>query len=144
MIGPSHAGGAQTAATRSEDIVGYWSRLRGNRRFPAKADLDLSRIVAEWPSSLMVRCRKGSRVLEPERRFGPTPGGNDEPDLSQMLLQWVLGLAREAVSEERPMQDLEVFDTRAGNAQFRAVALPFGEDEQRGIDHILCHVAPAP
>ena len=140
---------AKSGVRRGEDIVTYWSRLRNGRRFPARADLDSVRIAADWPNSIVVRCRRGSRVLEPEMSFPRVP---DEPGLtgssggfalSPMVLQWVLALAGEAVQGECPMHDVESFPSQDGSTQYRAVALPLSDDQQ-GIDHILCHVGPAP
>ena len=137
--------------SRPEGIVSYWLRLRGSRRFPSKADLDQNRIVTDWPNSILMRCRSGSKVLEPEKVFaGPNnasladstaPAGTSQAamDLSPMMLQWLLTLAGDAARDRRPMQDTEAFPSRNQSVQYGAFALPFSEDQSE-IDHVLCHV----
>ncbi len=143
---------APTAETsRPEGIVSYWLRLRGSRRFPSKADLDQNRIIADWPNSILMRCRSGSKALEPEKVFaGPgqasladstTPADTSQAamELSPMMLQWLLTLAGDAAKDRRPMQDTEAFPSRNQSVRYGAFALPFSEDQSQ-IDHVLCHV----
>ncbi|MFQ5774925.1 MAG: hypothetical protein ACE5GS_10430 [Kiloniellaceae bacterium] len=149
---PASRQGLRPAETRRpEDIVTYWSRLRDNRRFPSTADLDSDRISSDWPNSILIRCRPGSRVLEAQRVFSVPDGlgsslsglrGSARVSLSPMMLQWLLGLAGEVVREGRPMTDDETFPTLNRMIRYHAVALPFSED-QRSVDHILCHVTTA-
>ncbi len=135
------SGGARTP----EEIVAYWARLRNGRNFPSTADLDPQRLAADWPNSMLIRCRSGSNVLQPEQTF-PGPGANapgpNHPvkiDLSPLMLQWILSLAGEAAKEKRPVEDIEAFPTRDRSVRYRAFALPLSED-QSDIDHVLCHV----
>jgi len=148
---PAPAAEASVAPTRPEGIVSYWLRLRGSRRFPSQADLDQKRIVADWPNSILMRCRSGSKVLEPEKVFAGTAGAASPPssakadssqaamDLSPMMLQWLLSLAGDAARDRRSMQDTEAFPAHDKSIRYGAYALPFSED-QRQIDHVLCHV----
>lgn len=134
--------------TRPEGIVSYWLRLRGNRRFPSQADLDQNRITADWPNSILMRCRVGSKALEPEKVFSSPhgipaaePGDSSQVamDLSPLMLQWLLGLAGETATDRQPMQDTESFPSHNQSIQYGAIALPFSDD-QTHIDHVLCHV----
>ncbi len=134
-------GGARTP----EEIVVYWARLRNGRNFPSTSDLDPQRLAADWPNSMLIRCRSGSNVLQPEQTF-PGPGANapgpNHPvkiDLSPLMLQWILSLAGEAAKEKRPVEDIEAFPARDRSVRYRAFALPLSED-QSDIDHVLCHV----
>ncbi len=150
---PSPAPPPETAAptprvSRPEGIVSYWLRLRGSRRFPSKADLDQDRIVADWPNSILMRCRIGSKALEPEKVFAgpdkasPTASAGTSQaamDLSPMMLQWLLTLAGDAARDRRPMQDTEEFPSRNQSIRYGAFALPFSDDQSQ-IDHVLCHV----
>jgi len=133
---------------RPDEIVTYWSHLRAGRRFPALADIDLGRIATEWPNSLMIRRRAGSRVLEAERIGGARPASgsprNDDEsearfDVSPLMLQWLLSLAGEVTKTRRPMGDTESFPSLRKSVGYRAFALPLSDD-QKEIDHILCHV----
>lgn len=130
---------------RPEEIVAYWARLRNGRNFPSTSDLDPHRLAADWPNSMLIRCRSGSKVLQPEETF-PGPGaaapGPNHPakiDLSPLMLQWVLSLAGEAAKEKRPVEDIEAFPTQERSVRYRAFALPLSED-QSDINHVLCHV----
>ncbi len=134
-------GGARTP----EEIVVYWARLRNGRNFPSTSDLDPQRLAADWPNSMLIRCRSGSNVLQPEQTF-PGPGANapgpNHPvkiDLSPLMLQWILSLAGEAAKEKRPVEDIEAFPARDRSVRYRAFALPLSDD-QSDIDHVLCHV----
>ncbi len=141
---PSHGPG------QPEEILAYWSRLRGSRLYPSFADLDMDRITADWPNSVLFRCRAGSRALEPDRTFGPKGGGTaltlgSEPgriELSPMMLQWLLSLAGEAVYNRGPVEDSEAFPAAKQSIGYRAIALPMGES-QGAVDHVLCHVRQA-
>ncbi len=144
----SEAPAPRPEPVRPEGIVSYWLRLRGNRRYPSKADLDQHRIATDWPNSILMRCRSGSKALEPEKVFsGPrgapvAPTGADSPavmELSPMMLQWLLTLAGDAAQERRPTQDIEAFPSRNESIRYGAFALPFSDDQTR-IDHVLCHV----
>jgi len=138
-------------ASRPEGIVSYWLRLRGSRRYPSKADLDQNRIIADWPNSILMRCRSGSKVLEPEKVFAgpgkasladstaPADTSQAAMELSPMMLQWLLTLAGDAAKDGRPMQDTEAFPSRNQSIRYGAFALPFSEDQSQ-IDHVLCHV----
>jgi hypothetical protein len=147
---PDVAAIAQAGPRRPQDIVAYWRGLRGARRFPRTGDLDFGRIAADWPSTILLRCRSGSRALEPERVF--SGAGDERPglaslsrrnqvDLSPMMLQWLVGLAGEVVREGRPMDDVETFPSSRKSVEYRAVALPLSDDDA-AIDHVLCHVTP--
>ena len=142
--------GAGAPAPRHSDIVAYWTRLRGARRFPNSTEIDAATIAETWPNSILIRCRPGSRALEPDKMFlageGIAPGlsglrGGARVNLSPLMLQWLLGLAGEVVREGRPMNDVETFPSVKRVVRYRAVALPFSENE-RAVDHVLCHFRP--
>jgi hypothetical protein len=132
-----------------EEITAYWSRLRGNRPFPATSDLDLDRIASDWPDSVLFRCRSGSNALEPDRTFRPQSSGDapilgarSEPgkiEFSPMMLQWLLSLASDAVRNRQPVEDADTFPAAQHSVRYSAVALPLS-DNQSVIDHVLCHV----
>lgn len=132
------------------DIVAYWTRLRGGRRFPKSTEIDAATVAEAWPNSILIRCRPGSRALEPDKTFlageGVTPGlsglhGGARVNLSPMMLQWLLGLAGEVVREGRPMNDVETFPSVKRVVRYRVVALPFSNNES-AVDHVLCHFRP--
>lgn len=135
---------------RKRDIVAYWSGLRAGRRLPKGSDIDSGLVAEHWPNSILIRCRKGSRALEPVKVFATGESGgpglqglrsNGRVNLSPMMLQWLLGLAGEVVKECRPMNDVETFPSVNRVVHYRAIALPFSDDDN-AVDHVLCHVNP--
>ncbi len=142
-----------TQETRQpEDIMAYWSHLRGSRPYPAATDLDSERLASDWPNSILFRCRSGSDALEPDKTYRPrhsgesmAPGLQPESgliDLSPMMLQWLLSLAGDAVRHRRPVEDTESFPSARRSIGYRAVALPLSANRS-AIDHVLCHVRHA-
>jgi hypothetical protein len=131
---------------RSEEITAYWTRLRGNRPYPAVSDLDSELIATDWPNSILFRCRAGSGALMPDMSFLPRQDGGNDPyantgkiQLSPMMLQWLVSLAEDAVRNRRPVQDTESFPSALRAIGYRATALPLSDDRSE-IDHVLCHV----
>lgn len=141
------ASSARPVQSRAQDIVAYWTRLKAARRFPRSSEIDAATVAESWPNSILIRCRPGSRALEPEKVFlsgeAVSPSlaglrGRGRVNLSPMMLQWLLALAGAVVRESRPMNDLETFPSVKGTVHYRAVALPFSDNEQT-VDHVLCH-----
>jgi len=133
-------------ARRGGEIITYWTRLRGNRPYPAVSDLDPERIAADWPNSILFRCRAGSGALMPDMSFLPRQDGAKGPSaddgkiqLSPMMLQWLVSLAEDAVRDQRPVEDVEFFPSAQRAIGYRAVALPLSDNSSE-IDHVLCHV----
>lgn len=135
-------------ARRGGEIIAYWKRLRGSRPYPAVSDLDPKLIAADWPNSILFRCRAGSGALMPDMSFLPQQasgsslgsGANDgKIQLSPMMLQWLVSLAEDALRNQRPVEDTEAFPSAQRAIGYRAVALPLG-DNRSEIDHVLCHV----
>ncbi len=143
---------AAQQARQPEKITAYWSRLRGSRPHPSVSDLDADRVAAEWPNSILFRCRSGSRALEPDMAFIPRPGGDTAAlgrggatgkiDLSPMMLQWLLSLAGEVVRNRQPVEDTDSFPSAQRSIGYRAIALPMSEN-RAAVDHVLCHVRQA-
>ncbi len=134
------------AARHGGEITAYWTRLRGNRPYPAVSDLDPELIAADWPNSILFRCRPGSGALMPDMSFLPRHDGGKGPgadggkiQLSPMMLQWLVSLAEDAVRNQRPVEDVESFPSAQRAIGYRAVALPLS-DTRSEIDHVLCHV----
>jgi DNA-directed RNA polymerase subunit H (RpoH/RPB5) len=146
-IDPPPAPKLSDSPPRDTDIVAYWTRLRASRRFPRSSEIDAATISECWPNSILMRCRPGSRALEPEKVFmsgeAIAPGlsglrGRGRVNLSPMMLQWLLALAGAVVQESRPMNDVETFPSVKRVVHYRAVALPFSDNEI-AVDHVLCH-----
>ena len=150
----SAAPAAQRAAggnepRRKEEIIAYWKRLSGKRPYPAVSDLDPELIAADWPNSIMFRCRAGSGALMPDMSFLPrqdegrgsleSKTNDGKIQLSPMMLQWLVSLAEDAVRNQRPVEDLESFPSAQRAIGYRALALPLSAGHSE-VDHVLCHV----
>ncbi len=134
------------APRRGEELTAYWTHLRGSRPYPAVSDLDPKRIAADWPNSILFRCRAGSGALMPDMSFLPRQDGgkgasadDGKIQLSPMMLQWLVSLAEDAVRNQRPVEDVESFPSAQRAIGYSAVALPLS-DNRSEIDHVLCHV----
>jgi hypothetical protein len=143
--------GGNGDAKKAVEIAAYWTRLRGRRPCPAVSDLDPGLIAAEWPNSILFRCRAGSGALMPDNSFLPQQdsGGGLDPrtdeakiQLSPLMLQWLVSLAEDSVRNQRPIEDTEAFPSAQKAIVYRAIALPLS-DNRSEIDHVLCHVKRA-
>ncbi len=141
-----HGTVTQGAARRGGEITAYWTRLRGHRPYPAVSDLDPELIAADWPNSILFRCRAGSGALMPDMSFLPRQDGGNRRNaddgkiqLSPLMLQWLVSLAEDAVRNQRPVEDMESFPSALRAIGYRANALPLSYDGSE-IDHVLCHV----
>ena len=133
-------------APRGGEITTYWTRLRGSRPYPEVSDLDPKRIAADWPNSILFRCRAGSGALMPDMSFLPRKHSDTGPStgdgkiqLSPLMLQWLVSLAEDAARNKRPVEDVESFPSARRSIGYRAIALPLSDDCSE-IDHVLCHV----
>ena len=153
--GPEPAAQAAAAPDTPEpeggDIVAFWKRLRGERRFPSWTDLRFERCAAHWPNSLLLRfpADDGSALPRIEAAFSDAMRAaavrSDERsriDHTPLMTDWLIALSQEAARAGRPIHDEQVLPSWRGPTRYRAVALPFSED-QAEIDHVLCHVAHA-
>jgi hypothetical protein len=133
------------------DILLFWSQQRKGRAFPNVSDMDSDSIRRYWPNSILIRCSENQQRLEPILNFakdGDRPGmamAGEGPatapiDISPMMLQWLLDLAKESRESARPIESRDSFPVSNGPSDFKATALPLSADQQK-IDHILCHFA---
>ncbi|MGF1610274.1 MAG: hypothetical protein ACFCUQ_12815 [Kiloniellales bacterium] len=139
------------AETSGGDIVAFWKGLRGERRFPSWTDLRFERCALHWPNSLLLRfpADDGSALPRIEASFSEAmraaplrDAGRSRIDHTPLMTDWLIALSQEAARAGRPISDEQVLPSWRGPTRYRAVALPFSED-QAEIDHVLCHVAHA-
>lgn len=134
---------APAKAPHSGNIVDYWSRLRGGRAYPSPAELDGALIAETWPNAILLRRYEGESGLRAAALYKPeaeraTHGGR-LPDLTPMVLEWILSLAEGAVAYGTPVADKETFERPDGEVRYAACALPLSED-QTEVDHVLCYL----
>lgn len=134
-----------------DDILVYWSQQRKAQAYPRVGDMDTASIRRLWPNSLLIRCANDQSRFEPIVNFAK--GGPDvdlspelvlskvDPiDISPMMLNWLMELAREVMTAGRPAESRDSFPVSTGPSEFWATALPLSSDGQK-IDHVLCHFA---
>lgn len=133
----------------STDLVAYWDQLRQSRRFPPRELLRVSECAQLWPDSIMFRCEAGGAVrpdpgfataLRAHRRDGGTSAFEGRAEISALLSQWILTIARNAAAKSAPCRDSTSFDTGTGQMRYAATAVPFGT---ASVDHVLCSVSCA-
>ena len=132
----------------SSDLVGYWSRLRGPRRFPAAAEIDRKMVSFFWPFSILFRVSDGGETIEIDSSIDPVssfPGGlaraTDDDEAPQFALtEWIVSVARNAAVERQPVSATTVIPGRYDNRSYRGVAVPFADGDM--IDHVLAHYLP--
>jgi hypothetical protein len=138
-------------ARRPSDIQGYWTRLRGGRRWPAWDDLDAGMIAQVWPNSFLLTCEasgaggRGAPVVAQARRVGsdpPAPGSADDLPITHAVVEWIRSIGAEVAASGLPARETDRFETGRGSISLRLHALPLSDDQTR-VDRVLCHVARA-
>ena len=134
---------APSGARRPGNIVDYWSRLRGERPFPAPAELDPGLIAAAWPNALLLRRHDGETGLRAAAVYrppaGPGKAGDHTLDFSPMVVEWILSLGEQALGSGQPAAEKESFERPRGAICYAACALPLG-DGGGEPDHVLCYL----
>jgi hypothetical protein len=138
---------ARAAVRLPPDIFGYWTKLRQGRRFPAWDDVDREEVAQRWPNSFVLACDGGdgspARIGRAARVGGDEAAGRQHAlPLSEPVIEWILATGRDVARYGEAIRDEEVFDSPRGRAGYRIVAVPLSDDQRR-IDHILCHVSRA-
>ncbi len=57
-----------------------------------------------------------------------------------MVMEWILAIGRRTEGEGQPVEEIDSFPTANGQARYRALAIPLG-DNQSFVNYVLCHVA---
>lgn len=136
------------SASTSDDIVAYWRRLRGTRRFPSRADLDVKTVAFYWPYSILFRVQDDGYVVEVDGTVNPQSSlgaGSlrslraDGP-LQFALTEWFVPVVRAAAHWGQPIDETTDLPIAGETARYRAVALPFSDD-QIVVDTVLAHLA---
>lgn len=134
---------------RPGSIVDYWSRLRGERPYPAPAELDPGLIAASWPNAMLLRRHDGETGLRAAALYKPeaNPANLANPanpsdhtlDLSPMVVEWILSLGEQALRGAQPIAEKESFERPRGSICYAACALPLSENGAE-VDHVLCYL----
>lgn len=126
---------------RPGSIVDYWSRLRGQRPYPAPEELNSELITATWPNAILLRRYDGESGLRAAALYKPDsdPSSHNDRtlDLSPMIVEWILSLAERTVGSGQPIVEKESFERPCGSVRYAAYSLPLGKGE---ADHVLCYL----
>ena len=132
----------------SSDLVSYWARLRGPRRYPTSKEIDTKIVSFFWPFSILFKVTDGGETIEIERSIDPLSsfqGGlaraTDDEDAPQFALtEWIVSVARHAAMQREPVHATTVIPGPFENRTYRGVAVPFADGDT--IDHVLAHYLP--
>lgn len=123
-------------------LLAYWEQQRGERDFPALADIESEKIHHIWPYCFVLDVSNYSgfpyfKYLGPAlaRYSGIFLSGPH--DWSHTLLKRAVHHYQEALTREAPVlveEKLTLFDNQ--RLLFRSVLLPLSDD-QRKVDHLL-------
>ena len=137
---------APAGSQRPSSIVDYWSRLRGERPYPAPAELDAGLIAASWPNAMLLRRLDGETGLRAAALYKPeaepaNPANHSDHtlDLSPMVVEWILSLGERALRGAQPIAEKESFERPRGSICYAGCALPLSEDGAE-VDHVLCYL----
>jgi hypothetical protein len=132
------------------DILSYWMNVRQGRRYPSWQSLDPEQIGVHWPNCVLVHCNKEVGRLQVKYEFTNAVrkvalrGATDEEridriEFTPMVVDWILGLARDVAMSGKPTHGTEQFPSLTGEFPLRLIALPLSDD-LRSIDHVLCYI----
>ncbi|MFQ5972871.1 MAG: PAS domain-containing protein [Alphaproteobacteria bacterium] len=123
-------------------LLAYWERQRGDRSFPALADIDSATIGDMWPWCLILDTVNG-RDFPCFSYLGPMLARysgiflSGKTDWTHTLLDKSVQRFRETLEHRAPVlieDELALYDGR--RLLFRSILLPLSDDGQV-IDHVL-------
>lgn len=132
----------RSAALPPEDIIALWESLAGETSLPALFDLDMARVAAHWPNSLLLRASGSPRrpVVEVARIFSADAAHDAAPlPIDTMTIDWMMALAREVMHDGVPVHELDNVSADDPGVEYGVIALPFGA-APGAVDHVLCHL----
>jgi hypothetical protein len=132
----------------TNDLIAYWARLRGPRRYPSCAEIDRKVVSFFWPFSILFRISDGGETIEIDSSIDPLSsfqGGlaraTDDDEAPQFALtEWIVSVARNAALQRQPVLATTIIPGPIETRTYRGVAVPFSEGET--IDHVLAHYLP--
>jgi len=132
----------------SSDLVAYWARLRGQRRFPAYSELDRKMISFFWPFSILFKVSDAGKNIEIDSSIDPVssfrgglaPATSDGDAPQFALTEWILEVARNAADEGQPVNANTMISGPFEHRNYRGVAVPLGDSDT--VDHVLAHYMP--
>jgi hypothetical protein len=143
---PAHR---QVMAPASADLADYWRSLRAGDDHPAAQAVDRDLVTERWPGSLLI----GYTPATEDPRGEPRPAQvtrlgtacaetQDAVDAGSYATEWMLEVARAALLNDEPVEELQRLPTRNGAAGFRMLALPLGP-AQGLANAVLCALTPS-
>lgn len=128
------------------DIVEYWDTLRAAAPLPSRDLLQVSDLAKRWPNLILFQCG-AVNDLRPDTTFAtalrahrPSGAGavfEGGVEISALLSQWILSVARDTATKSAPCRVVSNFDTASGRLRYEIASLPFGTGS---VDHVLCNV----
>jgi hypothetical protein len=132
----------------ASDLISYWARLRGPRRFPTSKEIDAKMVSFFWPFSILFKVSDGGETIEIERSIDPlssfqgglarATGDDGAPQFA--LTEWIVSVARHAAVQREPVTATTQIPGPFANRSYKGVAVPFSDGDI--IDHVLAHYLP--
>lgn len=147
---PRNTGWGTQKKQAAPDILSYWMDIRKGRRYPTWESLDPALIGSNWPNCVLVHCNKELGRLQVKYEFtnavrkvalssATAEERIDRIEFTPMVIDWILGLARDVALSGKPTHGSEYFPSLKGEFPLRLIALPLSTD-LRSIDHVLCYI----
>jgi len=147
---PRNTGWGRQKKQAAPDILSYWMDIRKGRRYPTWESLDPALIGSHWPNCVLVHCNKELGRLQVKYEFtnavrkaalssATAEERIDRIEFTPMVIDWILGLARDVALSGKPAHGSEHFPSLKGEFPLRLIALPLSTD-LRSIDHVLCYI----
>ena len=147
---PAATSGWQKKKPAAPDILSYWMEIRDGNRYPTWRKLDTAKIGKYWPNCTLVHCDRVAGRLQLENGFAsevrqatqaenPHQKYTSDIEFTPMVVDWVLGLARDVANSGKPTHGTEHFPSTFDEIPLRVIALPLSEN-QVDVDHVLCYV----
>jgi len=132
----------------SSDLIAYWARLRGPRRYPTSKEIDTKMVSFFWPFSILFKVSDGGETIEIERSIDPmssfqgglarATGEDGAPQFA--LTEWIVSVARNAAVQREPVTATTQIPGPDMNRSYKGIAVPFSDGDT--IDHVLAHYMP--
>ena len=139
---PSVSISPRGTAQPPEGIIALWESLTGDNLLPTLIDLDMGKVAAGWPNSLLLRASGSPRrpSVEVARVFSADAAHDTAPlPIDTMTIDWMMALAREVTHDGVPVHELDNVSADDPSVEYGVIALPFG-DATGAVDHVLCHL----
>ncbi len=124
-------------------LLSYWNRIRGNREFPALADVNINEIAEMWHFTFTIELHnEGQHVFqffgqELINLIGENLTGEVVEDaLEQSVLANLIGFYDKVLQQRAPVSESSHFYNNGQEIRYRSLIVPFSSDG-KAINYLL-------